>query len=61
IRIMQPYQFGRRTRVAARLMALKLVKGKALNFKNLKLFYNFRFVKKKTLIKEFIGTFKRLL
>jgi coenzyme F420 hydrogenase subunit beta len=61
IRLMQPYQYGRRTKVGARVLAFMLVKRKMLNYKNLHVFENFRLVKVKALISEFYGTFKRLL
>jgi len=61
IRAMQPFQYGRRTRVGARLLAFYIVKKQLLNYKNLSLFYNMRFVKLRTLVKEFVGTFKRLM
>lgn len=61
IQLMQPYQYARRTRVFARMLAFSVVSGTMLNFKNLKLRYNIRFVGKKLLFREFKGTLVRLL
>lgn len=61
IRLMQPYQYGRRTKVGARVLAFMLVKRRTLNYKDLYVFENFRLVKAKALVREFYGTFKRLL
>lgn len=59
---MQPYQYSRRTRVGARLLAFYLVNFKVMvNFKKLNIFSNMNFVPKKALFTEFLGTFKRLV
>lgn len=62
IGMMQPYQYARRTRVGARLLAIYLGKGKkVVNYKNLHLFYNMKKVPMKDLFSEFKGTLKRVI
>ncbi|MEA5404556.1 Coenzyme F420 hydrogenase/dehydrogenase, beta subunit C-terminal domain [Arcicella sp. DC2W] len=59
---MQPYQYARRTRVGARLLAFYLVNFRVMvNFDKLRIFSNMKLVPKKTLANEFLGTFKRLV
>ncbi|MFT4095300.1 MAG: Coenzyme F420 hydrogenase/dehydrogenase, beta subunit C-terminal domain [Niabella sp.] len=60
IRLMQPYQYNRRTKIGARVFAFYLSKRVRLNFKNMHVYKNGRLVKFASLIKEFLGTYKRL-
>jgi coenzyme F420 hydrogenase subunit beta len=59
--LMQPYQYARRKRVAARVMAFTLGKRRLLNYKNISLWRNIVNEKPTTLLREFIGTFKRIV
>lgn len=59
--LMQPYQYQRRTRIGARATAYMLGKGRILNFKNLSLFGNMFYSQPKILIREFAGTFMRVV
>lgn len=61
IKLMQPYQYVRRTRLGARMAAFSLVTQRILNFKNMHILYNLTLVDKKILLKEFLGTFRRLV
>jgi coenzyme F420 hydrogenase subunit beta len=61
IALMQPYQFDRRRKVAARLIAFALVKGKMLNYQGVYIWHNLTKVGPLALLKEFYGTFKRLI
>lgn len=60
LKIMQPYQYKRRTRLGARLAALYIRKGIKLNFRNLAISKNLKQSSSKDLIREFVGTYKRL-
>ncbi|RXG12927.1 coenzyme F420 hydrogenase subunit beta [Leeuwenhoekiella aestuarii] len=61
IAIMQPYQYQRRRKVAARILAYNLYKGKLpLKFKNLNIYSNLRYESPKQVAKEFLGTARRL-
>ncbi|MCE6992759.1 Coenzyme F420 hydrogenase/dehydrogenase, beta subunit C-terminal domain [Dyadobacter sp. CY323] len=60
IKLMQPYQFNRRTRLGARLFAFYLRKGVSLNYKNLAIYGNMSYSKPISLLKEFKGTYTRL-
>lgn len=61
IQMMQPYQFARRKRVAARVTALNIFKRRnVVNFKNLSIYKNIFHVSPLILLKEFIGTYKRI-
>ena len=61
IQMMQPYQFARRKRVAARVTALNIFKRRSVvNFKNLSIYKNIFQVSPIILLKEFIGTYKRI-
>ena len=60
--LMQPYQFSRRKRVGARVVALSIFKGrKVVNYKNLSIFKNILQDSPLVILKEFSGTFKRLI
>lgn len=59
--LMQPYQFNRRKRVGARLLAFILGKRRKVNYKNLGLINATKEEKPLILLKEFFGTFKRVL
>lgn len=61
IALMQPYQYDRRRKVAARLIAFALVKRKVLNYQGLYIWHNLTKVGPYALLKEFYGTFKRLV
>lgn len=59
--LMQPYQFDRRRRVGMRLLAFTLVKARLINYKNMRIWYNLKLNKPVSLLREFYGTFKRLV
>lgn len=59
--LMQPYQFARRKRVGARVLAYTFGKRRVLNYKNISLWRNMIDEKPKMLLKEFYGTFKRVV
>jgi coenzyme F420 hydrogenase subunit beta len=59
--IMQPYQYSRRTKVGARLLAFFLIKRSMVRFRGMYVYRNMRKVALKSLMKEFIGTSKRLV
>lgn len=62
IQLMQPYQFARRRRVGARVMALNVFKRKkVVNFTNLSIFKNILEDSPQIILKEFLGTLKRLI
>ncbi|WP_133159311.1 Coenzyme F420 hydrogenase/dehydrogenase, beta subunit C-terminal domain [Solitalea longa] len=56
---MQPYQYARRSRVGARVLAYILVKQRTLRFKHLRVWKNLIGVSPVDLLKEFMGTFRR--
>lgn len=60
IRVMQPYQYNRRTRAFTRRLALWLGSGVWLNFKKLRLFSAMLSANKLMLLKDFKGTFRRV-
>jgi len=60
IKDMQPYQYLRRTRAGIRLIAYFIVKFKLLNFRHLLIYQNVFLVGFIPLLKEFVGTLKRL-
>jgi len=61
IAVMQPYQDQRRRKVAARILAYNLYKRRSpVNFVNLNLYSNLRKESAKAVLKEFLGTAKRL-
>lgn len=61
IAMMQPYQYNRRKRVGVRVLAYYLGRRRRVNYKNLRLWDNMKGESPKALIKEFIGTFKRVI
>lgn len=62
IQLMQPYQYARRKRVAARILALNFVKmRKVVHFKNLSIYKNLLLDSPIIISKEFLGTMKRLI
>jgi coenzyme F420 hydrogenase subunit beta len=61
LKLMQPYQYNRRTRAGARVLAYSLAKGVWFNFKNLNIKRNSLSISPKLSVREFIGTFKRSL
>ena len=61
IAVMQPYQDQRRRKVAARILAYNLYKRRSsVNFVNLNLYSNLRKESARAVLKEFLGTAKRL-
>lgn len=60
IKMMQPYQHNRRTRAASRAVAFGMVSGKRLNFKGLRLFDALWAADKLILLKDFLGTLRRV-
>lgn len=61
VKLMQPYQYNRRTRVVARLFALLLAKRVKLNYVNLGIYRNLKESKFALLLREFKGTLTRLI
>ncbi len=61
IKLMQPYQYNRRTKIGARLTAFYLAKGVKLNFRNMSIARNLGKVKMMPILREFLGTYKRLV
>lgn len=58
---MQPYQHYRRTRVAARVFAFRLFRFTKLNFRNTRIYLNLFNSSILSIVKEFLGTVRRLL
>lgn len=58
---MQPYQYRRRMRVGARVLAFCLGKRRIINYKHLQLWNNVRAESPVILLREFVGTFKRVI
>ncbi len=58
---MQPYQYYRRTRVAARVFAFRLLRPMKLNFKHTHIYLNLLYSTISSVVKEFLGTVRRLL
>ncbi len=58
---MQPYQYYRRTRVASRIFAVHLLKSVRLNFKNTRIYLNLLHSSIISILREFLGTVRRLL
>ncbi|SEM91381.1 coenzyme F420 hydrogenase subunit beta [bacterium A37T11] len=61
LRLMQPYQYTRRTRAASRRFAFFLATGVKLNFRNLRLYETLWLTKKHLILKDAWGTFKRVI
>lgn len=60
IKLMQPYQYNRRLRAFSRKLAFFIGTGKHLNFRKQQLFSAFLFADKLLLLKDFIGTLRRV-
>jgi len=60
IRLMQPYQYNRRLRALSRKFAFFVGSGKRLNFRNMQLFPAFLLADKLLLLKDFMGTLRRV-
>lgn len=60
LRMMQPYQYNRRTRAFSRKLAMWLGSGIRLNFRHLRLFSAMLMADKLLLLKDFKGTLRRV-
>lgn len=60
IKLMQPYQYHRRSMVGARLLAFRIRKGSMIRFKGFRINLNVIKNRPKDLIREFVGTYKRV-
>lgn len=59
IALMQPYQYARRKRVGARILAFAVGRRRLVNYQHMRIWQNLAHEKPRTLVKEFIGTLKR--
>jgi coenzyme F420 hydrogenase subunit beta len=59
--LIQPFQYNRRQRVGIRILAFSLARQKMLNFKKMQILNNLTSVNPLLLVKDFVGTFKRII